>query len=433
MLNNPASLSSDPTAVLIGFCVALGVGLLIGAERERRKGHGPNRAPAGIRTFAVAALTGAVAMYAGGGMLFAVVVLVVGALSLLAYQRSRALDPGLTTEVALVLTTLLGGLAMRDAAIAAGVGAALALLLAARERLHRFVRGVLTEQELHDALLLAAVLLIALPLAPDRDIGPFNAINPHTLVLLIVLVMSINALGYVATRLLGARFGLPIAGLAGGFVSSTATIHAMGTRIRQARQGDESADSQLALIRAATAGAVLSSVATLVQMMLVLWMLQRELAMHLAWPMLAGIVASVVYAAFFVRRALGSRTAVRTEATGRAFDPVAALGFTTIVAALLVLVAALNHWLGSQGVLLSAFLGGFVDAHAAAASVASVMNRADMGLNAATWAILVGVTSNALMKLIVALQSGGPKYAWRIGPGLVIMLAVLWLLAALSA
>jgi hypothetical protein len=61
------------------------------------------------------------------------------------------------------------------------------------------------------------------------------------------------------------------------------------------------------------------------------------------------------------------------------------------------------------------------------------MNRADMGLNAATWAILVGVTSNALMKLIVALQSGGPKYAWRIGPGLVIMLAVLWLLAALSA
>lgn len=366
-------------------------------------------------------------------MLFAVVVLVVGALSLLAYQRSRALDPGLTTEVALVLTTLLGGLAMRDAAIAAGVGAALALLLAARERMHRFVRGVLTEQELHDALLLAAAFLIALPLAPDRDVGPFNAINPHTLVMLIVLVMSINALGYVATRLLGARFGLPIAGLAGGFVSSTATIHAMGTRIRHARNSNASTDSQAALIRAATAGAVLSSVATLVQMMLVLWMLQRDLAMHLAWPMLAGVVASVVYAAFFVRRALDSSTAERAEASGRAFDPVAAVGFTAIVASLLVLVAALNHWLGPQGVLLSAFLGGLVDAHAAAASVASVMSRADMGLNAATWAILVGVTSNTLMKLIVALQSGGPKYAWRIGPGLVIMLAVLWLLAALSA
>jgi uncharacterized membrane protein (DUF4010 family) len=334
--------------------------------------------------------------------------------------------------VALVLTALLGGLAMRDAAIAAGVGAALALLLAARERMHHFVRGVLSEQELHDALLLAAAFLIVLPLAPDRNLGPFDAINPHNLVLLIVLVMSINALGYVATRLLGAHFGLPIAGLAGGFVSSTATIHAMGTRIRHAITGDKAkSEATAALVRAATAGAVLSSVATLVQMLLVLWMLQRELAMHLAWPMLAGVLASVTYAAFFVRRAFDGAAKEHPAAVGRAFDPVAAIGFTTIVAAMLVLVAALSAWLGDRGLMLSAFLGGFVDAHAAAASVASVMSRSDIDLTTASWAVLVGVTSNAVMKVVVAIQSGGARYAWRIGPGIAIMLVVVWLSVAL--
>jgi len=303
--------------------VALGIGLLIGAERERRKGEGPDRAAAGIRTFAIAALVGAVAMLLGGGVILATAVLCVGALTLLAYQRARHVNPGLTTEMALVLTTLLGGFAIEDATLAAAVGAALALLLAGRNRLHHFVKGVLTEQELHDALLFAAAVLILLPLAPDRYLGPFNAINPYSLVLLVVLVMGINAAGYIATRFFGPRYGLPIAGLAGGFVSSTATIHAMGTRIREMgglgignagdkTKGDEATASEVAsagsasmrLVRSATAGAVLSSVATLIQMILVLSMLQRELAMALMLPMALGILVSVIYAGFFVRGAL---------------------------------------------------------------------------------------------------------------------------------
>mgnify|MGYP000499957941 CR=1 FL=1 len=54
-------LSFSATSVLFNFCVALGIGLLVGAERERRKGEGPFRRSAGIRTFTVCTLAGFVA------------------------------------------------------------------------------------------------------------------------------------------------------------------------------------------------------------------------------------------------------------------------------------------------------------------------------------------------------------------------------------
>ena len=206
------------------------------------------------------ALAGGVSLSFGGETVLVAAVLVVGALAAVAYFRSRGADPGLTTEVALLTTFLLGALAVRQPALAAGLAVVVAILLAARTGLHRFVRRVLTEQELHDALLFAAAALVVLPLTPDRNVGPFGALNPRVLWKLAILVMGISASGYVALRMLGPRLGLPLSGLASGFVSSAATIGAMGQRA--ARQPE--------LRRAAVAGAVLSTVATVVQMVIVL-------------------------------------------------------------------------------------------------------------------------------------------------------------------
>ena len=120
---------------------------------------------------------------------------------------------------------------MQQPALAAGLAVTVAVLLAARSRLHRFVRSVLTEDELQDALIFAGATLVVLPLVPDRPMGPYGALNPHSIWILVILVMAISAAGYIAVRMLGARFGLPIAGLASGFISSTATIGAMGARV----------------------------------------------------------------------------------------------------------------------------------------------------------------------------------------------------------
>ena len=94
-----------------------------------------------------------------------------------------------------------------------------------------------------------------------------------------------------------------------------------------------------------------------------------------------------------------------------------------------VLVGALNAWLGERCVIVSAILSGFVDAHAAAASVASAMSRAEISLPAAIVAVLAGITSNAVMKIIVAYQSAGMAFAARIAPGLIVMIGIVWVAA----
>ncbi|HEU4707841.1 MAG TPA: DUF4010 domain-containing protein [Methylophilaceae bacterium] len=403
------------TATLLGICVALGVGLLIGAERERRKGTGPTRAVAGIRTFALASLLGAVGMLLGGSLVLAVVALVVGGLTILGYQRSRQHDPGMTTEIALVLTCLLGGLAMHEAALAAGIGTALAVLLAAKNRLHYFVSSVLTEQELHDALLFSAAVLILLPLAPNRFFGPFDAINPREIVTLVVLVMGVSAFGYIAMRSLGPRFGLPLAGLAAGFISSTATIYSMGNRA--ARYPNQ--------IKGATAGAALSSVATMVQLAFVITVVEPALLKIVGLPLMLGGIAAVGYGLLFVRSAFRADADPHSE-LGRAFDPRAAVVFALLVSGILLVSAAVNTWLGSKGMLLSAAVTGLVDAHATAASAASLAAAGRASLEQAAWPVLMGLTTNSAVKIAAAYKAGGKAFAARIAPGIILMVVAAW-------
>jgi uncharacterized membrane protein (DUF4010 family) len=409
--------SSDLQSTLIGICVALGIGLLIGAERERKKDDSPTRNAAGIRTFAVAALMGAIGWMLGGVGLLAVAVLVVGAGALIAYQKSQAQDPGLTTEFALVLTCMLGGMAMRDGLLAAGVGVALALILAARSRMHHFVSTVLTEQELRDALLFFAIALIALPLAPDRFMGPFDALNPRALTTLIVVVMAVSAAGYVGMRWMGPQYGLPLAGFASGFVSSAATIHAMGRRATQ----------DASLMAPAAAGAVLSSISTIIQMSLVIALVQPDLLLAMAWPLAAGGAVASLYGLVFFLQSVKNPQQLEAVEAGRAIDLKASVGFSVLLGVVIVASAGLNAWLGDAGILIGAAVSGLADAHATAASAASLVAAGKIKVGQAMVPILVGLTTNAVTKSVVAFNAGGMAFASKIVPGLVLMIGATWL------
>lgn len=166
---------------------------------------------------------------------------------------------------------------MREPALAGAGGVLVALLLAGKSRLHRFVRTALTEQELHDGLQLAAAAAIVLPLLPDRTVDPWDVLNPRKLWLLAVIVMGINAVGHVALRTLGTRAGLLMTGLVGGFASSTATTAALGGVARRAP----------ALATACASAALLSNVSTVVQLAVVTAAIEMRLLTHIAWPLIA--------------------------------------------------------------------------------------------------------------------------------------------------
>jgi uncharacterized membrane protein (DUF4010 family) len=403
----------DPLILRLG--VALGIGLLIGTERERRKGEGPDRAPAGLRTFALASLTGAIGFITGGVLLLAVLIIGVFGLTALAYWRARNEDPGLTTEIALSATTVLGGLAITQPGLAAGVAVAVTVLLSARSALHGFVRSGLSEGEVRDALIFAAATLIVLPLLPDQAMGPFGALNPHAIWIIAILVMGIGAVGHIAVRLLGARYGLPISGLASGFVSSAATIGAMGARAFKEQQS----------LAAAAAGAVLSTVATIIQMALVLAATDMATLYALRLPLACAGFTAVVYGAIFAMLAMQNPSAEVNE-RGQAFSVKTALLFVAVLSAVLLASRALDQWFGAAGVVAAAAVAGFVDTHSAAISVATLVGAGKLTAGKSALPILLALTSNTATKVLLAATSGGFAFACRVIPGLVLVILAAW-------
>ncbi|CAN1561683.1 COG3174 Predicted membrane protein [Burkholderiaceae bacterium] len=410
-------MTSIPLSAFLSVCVAFGIGLLIGAERERRKGDGPNRRAAGIRTFTVSSVLGAVAMLLGDTSLLWLTTAFIGSLMLVAYLRTHTDDPGVTTEITLVMCCLLGGLTVTEPGMAAGIAAGIALLLANKQQLHRWVGSWLSEQELHDVLVFSAVALIALPLAPNRFMGPFDALNPHALTMLVVLIMAIHGLGYVALRALGPTRGLPLVGFVGGFVSSTATIYAMGLRSRE----------HTASMHTALAGATLSNVATVIQLAVWTLLIAPKVMPHLVWPLVLSAVVSVAYGgAFYAMSKESEGNGNAPVKQGRAFDLKSAVAFTGLLTGILLVSAALHAWLGSDALWPTAAVTGLADAHAGALTALSLVANHKITEEQAVWPILISLSANAVSKALVAFQSGGLPYAARVVPGLLCLIGAAW-------
>ncbi len=397
------------------LAVALGIGLLIGAERERSKGTGPNRDIAGVRTFALAALLGACGSLLGNAMLLGVFALLLGAMTIAGYVRTSAIDPGITTEVALLVAFTLGALSLSHPAFAAAAAVVVTVLLAARAWLHDLVTARLTDRELHDGLLLAASVLVILPLLPDRTIDPWATFNPRRMWVVVVLVMAIGASGYVALRLWGARTGLLLAGLLGGLVSSVTTHGAMGHRARQ----------DPALLDSAAAAATLSSVTTAVALIIVVGSVNPWLAASLAPAGVAAALASAAYAWFLQRRAPSGE--IGELQFGRPISLRSALVFGAVVSMVLIASTALTSGFGPGAALASVTLAGLADAHSGAISAALLERNAVLDRHTAEAAVLLSFTANAATKIVVSAVSGQRAYAHRIAAGVLTSVAAAWL------
>jgi uncharacterized membrane protein (DUF4010 family) len=403
----------------IGLAVALGVGLLVGVERERRKGRGPQREAAGLRTFALVTVAGALAQSLAPGALVAVGALAVAALAALAYwrtlQRPQAQDdPGLTTEVALLVAYLVGVQCVVQPLVGAACGAVLAALLAARERMHRFATEWLTEQELRDALVLAGVALVVVPLAPAEPWPGFGGLAPRTAAWLVLLILGIQAAAHLAQRLFGERHALAATGLLGGFVSSTATIATLGARSRALGGADALAQHRLA------GAAGLSGAATWLQALALAAVASPALLPRLLPVALAGAAGALLVGAWGLRRRDGDAPPALPAPPARPLRLREALG----VAALLLGVSVLVNWLrsqfGVQGLLAGTAVAALVDAHAPIAAAFGLHAQAALDASAALQAVLVAVGVNSTSRGFVAFASGGRAYGLRVAAALLV-------------
>ena len=408
-------------AVLLNLGVALGIGLLVGAERERSKskvrtpdGQADNTL-AGIRTFTIASMLGAITSWMNFWLLFAAL-LCVAMFAAVAFYVRRDERLGLTTEISLLFTVILGALAMTAPILAASLAVTAAILLAAKEPMHGFVLGILTKEELSDFLILAGATLIILPLMPNASMGPFNAINPHKLWVVVILVMAIGAFGHLALRMVGGRIGLPLVGMVSGFISSIATISAMGHRARETP----------AFLGAAVAGAVLSSFSTILQITLILAAISQPTLQALAMPLIFGGLAILLYGGVLTLNAL-HHPVTDAGKVSQSFSVKTAFVMAGIIAVVLVISAGLNHWFGQAGLVIGSAFVGLVDAHAPTVSVASFVANHQLLASEAALPILAAFSLNAVSKAVTAVVSGGKVFAWQVVPSLVIQVAAVWM------
>jgi uncharacterized membrane protein (DUF4010 family) len=416
------SFDNISTKILIGLSVALGIGLLIGTERERHQQHFIAKA-FGVRTFTISALIGAVSILLADQetpqsnlYVLIAVVLVMGGLTIISYIRTSKKDSGLTTETALILTVLLGGFAIHAPLLAACIGVITTGLLMIKNKLHLFIHGVLSEQELHDAIIFLAIIFIFVPLAPNKAMGPFNAINPYFIVMIMVVMMTINGIGYVAQRIIGLRYGLAFAGFISGFISSTATIYTMGLKSKQESQ----------LFNSAVAGGIVSNLSTLILLAIVLSVIEPSVLKAFIIPLIIASVVICVYSAYYIRK-ITPTASLPTLKKDRAFNLYQALSFACLMTVVLFVSAAVNAQLGEKGIILSALFTGMFDAHATAASIASLVASQKLTVTHALLPIIIGLSSNTVTKVVVAFKADGTTYAIRISIGLVLMIACCFL------
>jgi uncharacterized membrane protein (DUF4010 family) len=399
---------------VVPMVAAVGIGLLMGVERERRKDRSGEAGAAGLRTFALVGLLGAVLAGLGDNGLTAVGLAFVGAIGVLHAMRTQA--TGLTTPVALVLVYALGLLADSDVELAAGLGVGATILLAERTRLHELARNSLTERELLDGLLLAACALIVLPLLPDHGIGPGGAFNPLTVWRLAVAIMIVNAVGYVALRTTGGVGGLTLAGFLGGFVSATATIGAMGAR----------AHREPVLLQPAVAAALSANIATKAFTAIVLAIAAPRVLGATAGALLAGGLTAAVIAVFATRRA-GRLADPRTPSPGRAFDLKAPVVLAVTITVVLALAHLLQQALGPSGALVAVAAGGLADAQSGAVSAGALADADQVSVSEAALGVMLALSANTLTKAGLTLAFRDHRAIVTVWCGLAAILAATWL------
>ncbi len=390
-----------------GAWTAVAMGILLGVVRERRP-HA-NESKAGLRTHVLVSILGYVA-WGLGVWPFVAVLSTLGALVYSGYRASAPQDPGLTGEMAVLVTLMLSALVHTQLAMAVGFAVLVATLLEFKQISHRFTREWITQQELQDGLSMAVAALVIMPLLPDTAVDPWNVLNPTTLWRIVVLVMAVGMIGHLAQRMLGVRWGLPLAGFCSGFVSSTAALVHWGHQARK--------DANVAA--RASAAALLSSLASLLLMTGIVGTVSPNLLRAVAWPMAAACTGLLATTWFCMRQ--GVNTAATAMApTDSAFKLSHALILALVMASVSFLSVASQSVFGDAGVWVTSVVVAMAEVHAAAASVAQMSLAIDASMADFAWRWMAVLAASAMAKTVLAFVSGGSRFGFRVGWGLGLM------------
>lgn len=401
--------------ILFCLATALAAGFVIGAEREQRRAA----TFGGIRTFPLVALAGALGALVHVWALVGAGVAITALLTvsyLRATQGADEDDAGLSTEIAAIATFGLGalstaewtGLVTTDRLLLVGAGATAVLaLLALKRTLHDFAES-LSNDDVYATAKLLLLAVVVLPALPDRDLGPWNALNPRSIGLLVVMISAIGFAGYIAIRIFGAHKGLGLTGLLGGLASSTAVTLTFSGRAKQSPE----------LVTSCAVAIVLASATMFPRIGLELAAVSPALAAAAAWPLVVTAVVALAAGGVLYLRLSAANRGVQDAPTLVLKNPLtlsSALKFALLFTCVLLISRAMASEFAEMGVLVSALVTGLADVDAISLTVARMHAQGTVDLSVAVLAVAMAIASNTVSKTGIALVLGGPGLALRFG------------------
>lgn len=410
---------------IIRFLVVLGIGFLIGLEREHSALKEKTHSFAGIRTFIFVVLLGFIgAMLAVVftpwlyiGILISVVLLIA-----ISYRVTASTgDIGSTTEFSVLLAFILGGLSFLGfIEISLMITVVIVVLLSSKLRLQNAI-GKISSEELYDFIRFVVLVLLIFPFLPNENLGPFNVLNPREIGWVVILTSGLGFIGYILMKLLGSGKGILLSGIIGGLVSSTAVTWVF------AKKSKESVELSL---NCAVAILAASSIMIL-RVLIWTFIFNRELFERLYVAVIFVLLVALAVSITFYFRHKRREDTVTEMVNSKPLDLQGALFFGLVYMVILLVVSYANEYLGEKGMLLSSAIAGLSDIDAITISVSKITGQT-LSLELASNAILIATISNTFVKLGIGVWAGSMQLRKRlvVGYGIVftaVLLAFIYL------
>jgi uncharacterized membrane protein (DUF4010 family) len=415
--------------LLLRVGLALMLGALIGAERERYAKRDDEFVFGGIRSFTLLALMGSLAALLAVQFEWIVLVAFLGVVSLIAISYSSAIalsqgrSIGAAGEFAALVVFLIGVLTQTSyLLLAVAVAIVTTTLLYLKHHLHDLLRSI-SEEEVYSTLTFAIVAFVILPFLPNQAYGPLGVLNPYKIWLMVVFICGMSYVGYVLMRIVGPDKGIGITGLMGGLASSTAVTIAFAQRSKEEQNPRISDLFVLATLLASGVMLVRTAVEVLV--------VNKTLLPELLAPLGVMLVTTLTCAAFFWLRQKDDSKAQKDEFPQESpFRLGPALKFGALFAVVLVAVKLAQQYAGQAGLYVASVVSGFVDADATTLSMAGMVG-AGVTHKVAVTSIILAVMSNTGIKFVYAAMFGSARFRKRLGISFLLVmlsgLAALWL------
>jgi uncharacterized membrane protein (DUF4010 family) len=394
----PAALP-DTAELLQSFGTALGLGLLVGLQREWVQ----NRV-AGIRTFALLSLFGALCgllgLFYGGWVIAAALIAFVSVVIIghLAEMKNQEPDSGLTTEMAMLVMFATGIITIHGhRLIAVVIAGSVMVLLQSKKPLHAMVRRI-GEDDLREIARLVLLGLVILPALPNREMGYLDVLNPFAIWLMVVLIVGISLAAYLAGKFLSGTKGTALTGILGGLISSTATTASLARRSRDHGACGISLAAITLIASAIVFVRVIVEVAIAAPAHL-----QKMLPPLLAMIFWFGLVAAIAHR---ISEKSGKHVADESPPS----ELKSAVIFGLLYAVVLLVVAAAREHFGDSGLYIAAAISGLTDMDAITLSTSRLVSTASLDTSTAWRMIIVGGMANMLFKAGLVLVLGARAF-----------------------